>query len=119
MFSSDITLNTKAFSLAAQRTQSSLRRVSTRPVSAPLELNIAHETAKSGRVSTAVYIDDVAVVQVGSSAAVKDTVRVLVKLQYNPMSGRTTTNADIKSAVADIVSFLSTANIDKLLNQES
>lgn len=119
MFQSDITLNTKTYALSAQRTNSSLRRVSTRPVSTPLELNIAHEVAKNGRVSTAIYIDDVAVVQIGSSPATKDTVRALVKLQYNPMSGRTTTNTDIKAAIADLVSFLSVANIDKLLNQES
>lgn len=120
MFTTDITLNTHVYSLSAQRTSSSTRRDSARAVSAPRSLNISHETAKSGRVSSVAYIDDVAVVQVGSSAPATDSIRVLLKLQYNPLSGRETTETDLRAALTDLISFLSeSGNVTKLLNQES
>lgn len=121
MFTSDITLNTHVYSLTSQRTTSSTRRDSAQPVSEPNELSIAHETAKNGRVSTAVILDDTKIVSVpGATVPVKDTVRVLFKVQYNPFGGRTTNATDIALAIADLVSFLNTpANITKLLNQES
>lgn len=119
MLAPDITLNTKVYSLTSTRPNGSLRRVATRPVSEPLSLTISHETAKSGRVSTVAYIDDVAVVQIGSSAPVADNIRVMVKIQYNPLSGRTGVEDSISAAVADLVALMSAENIDKLLNREA
>lgn len=119
MFTADITLNTKSYVMKAQRATSSVRGVATRPVSEPLSLTISHETAKNGRVSSVIMIDDTAVVQSGTSVAHAETLRAMLKIQYNPLSGRTSIDAAVQALCADIVAFATPANITKLLNKES
>lgn len=51
---------------------------------------------------------------------VTDKVRALFKIQYNPMMGRAELAAAIKTAVADLISFVGAeANLAKILNKES
>lgn len=119
MYTADITLNTKTYTLKAQRATSSVRGVSSRPVAEPLNLTISNETAKNGRVSSVIMIDDVKVVQVGTSIPTADTIRALLKIQYNPMSGRANIDTVVQALCADIVAFATPANITKLLNKES
>lgn len=120
MFAQDIIINTKTYSLRSQRATSSVRSDATRSITAPKTVTISHEVAKSARVSSAVMIDDKVVVTSAAGVTSSDTIRALLKIQYNPYSGRTTTNADIKAAIADLVAFLGvTANVDKIINQES
>lgn len=119
MYTSDITIGTETYALRTQRVNSSVRAEISQPVSEPRLLTISHETSKSGRVSSVVMIDDSKVVQIGSSAPTVDTMRALLKIQYNPLSGRTGVEAEIKAMIAALAAFATDANISKLLNQES
>lgn len=121
MYASDITLGTSTFALTTQRPLSSVRSNASAPVSEPKTLTISHENANSGRRSSVVILDDVKIVSTaGALVPVKDTVKLLVKVQYNPFGGRTTTTADINSLITQLIAFLNTpANVTKLLNQES
>lgn len=119
MLANDITLGTTVFALRSLRSTSSVRSDNNQAVDHPRLLTISHEVAKSGRVSSAIMIDDTVPVTVGTSQVGSDTTRVLLKLQYNPLSGRTTTSADLKLALAELAAFISVeANIDKILNRE-
>lgn len=121
MFLPDITINTNVYSLQSQRTLSSVRSDSARSVSEPKLLTISHEIIKSGRIATAVMVDDTKIVSLpGAVVPTSDTVRAFVKIQYNPLMGRLTLEADIAAAIADVVAFLSDPTyVDKLLNRES
>lgn len=118
MFTSDITIGSQTFSAVTSYGSSTIRRKTGEPVSEPTDLTISHEVAKNGRVSSAVIIDDVKVVS-DTNGIVTDNVRALVKLQYNPASGRSTLDADIRALIDDLVTFLGVAgNVDKLVNRE-
>lgn len=120
MYTSDITIGTENYALRTQRASSSVRAEISQPVSEPRLLTISHENVKSGRVSSAVMLDDSKVVQIGASAPTLDTMRVMVKIQYNPLSGRTDIDAEIKAMITTLTTFLGVAgNVTKLLNQES
>lgn len=121
MYASDITIGTKTYSLQSQRTLSSVRSDATRSVSEPRLLTISHENAKNGRRSSVIIIDDNKVVSIaGANVPVSDNVRVLLKVQFAPSGGRTTTTADINELLTQLTTFLGTpANVTKLLNQES
>lgn len=120
MFTPDITIGTDVFALRSQRSNSSDRSDTNQSISEPRVLTISHEKAKNNRVSSVVFIDDQKLVQIGSSVPQLDNIRVLVKLQYNPLSGRLTTEADVKLALTQLLTFLAVeANVDKLLNLES
>jgi len=118
MFASDLTVGTRTYSLRSQRMSSSLRGDATRTVSNPRLLTISHETAKNGKVSSVMMIDDTAVVTNGTSV-VNDTIRVMVKLQYNPLVGRTDITTTIMAAIDELQALLVEANVTKLLNKES
>lgn len=119
MYASDLTLGTRVYALRAQRTNSSVRAVPGEPVNEPNLLTISHDVANSGRISSAIMLDDTKVITLGTSS-VADTVRCMLKIQYNPLSGRAGIEADINKMLTEIVDFLATpANITKLLNRES
>lgn len=121
MYTPDITLEGQTYALQSQRTNSSVRSDASQPVSEPNTLTISHEKAKNGRVSSAVILDDTKIVSTaGATIPVADTVKVLLKIQYNPVGGRIDNDTVVENLVAQIVAFASNAsNIDKLLNQES
>lgn len=120
MYASDITLGTTLYSLRTQRVNSSVRADPTQNLKEPKTLTISHDVAGSGRVSSAVILDDIAVVQIGASSPQSDAVRVMLKLQYNPLSGRADIEATVAAQLAELVAFMGTpANITKLLNRES
>lgn len=119
MFASDITIGTRTYALRAQRTNSSVRADPSEPVNEPNLLTISHDVANSGRISSAVMFDDTKVITLGSSS-VTDTIRCMVKIQYNPTSGRTLITDDVNALLEEVVTFLGTpTNITKLLNRES
>lgn len=120
MFTPDILIGTDTFALRSQRSTSSERADTNQTVSEPRILTIAHERAKSNRISSVVYIDDTKLVQSASSVLTPDVIRALVKIQYSPLSGRTATEADVKLAITQLIAFLSVeANVNKLLLLES
>jgi len=121
MYTSAITIGTKTYDLQSQRTLSSTRGDASRAVGEPRSLTISHENAKNGRRSSVIIFDDTKIVSVaGASVPVVDNVRVLLKVQFAPSGGRTTTAADINELLTQLTTFLGTpANITKLLNQES
>jgi hypothetical protein len=119
MFTPDITLNTKTYSLTSQRTASSLRSDASQPVAEPRTITISHENVKSGRRNSVIILEDVVTINSGTTIA-NDSLKVMFKLSYNPFSGRTTTEADIAAFITELVEFINTpANVAKLLNQES
>ena len=121
MYDSDIVLDTtKTYSLTTTRPLSSVRSDAAQPVSEPNLLTISHENANSGRRSSVVIFDDTKVVASAGEIPVTDNIRLMLKVQYNPFSGRTTSTADINQQIVELVDFLSVpANVTKLLNQES
>lgn len=119
MYPSTLTLNTQTFEKKVQRPMSSVYVDTDQTLDNPRSLTISHEVAKSGRVSTAVMVDDTKSI-VLSNSVVADNTRVLVKLSYNPLGGRASLDTVVRTAMADVVAFLSVpANVDKLLTQES
>lgn len=120
MFSTDITLGTHTYSLRTQRVNSSIRADPTQPINEPNTLTISHDVAGSGRVSSAVIFDDTKTVQIGASSPSPDTIRAMVKIQYNPLSGRAGIESAINALIVDLVAFIQApANVTKLLNRES
>lgn len=121
MYTPDLIIGTKTYALTSQRALSSIRSDASQPVTAPKTITISHENAKNLRRSSAVILDDTIIVSTaGAVVPVKDNIKVLLKVQFNPFGGRTTTTADINAAIAQLVAFLGVpANITKLLNQES
>jgi hypothetical protein len=120
MYTPDITLDTRTYSLKSQRTASSVRSDASAPVSEPNLLTISHETAKNGRVSSVIILEDQAVITSVSTTPLVDSIKCQFKLQYNPLVGRT----DVETVILDLIAKLSagindSAFIDKFLNQES
>lgn len=118
MFSPNLTAKSRTYTLRAQRMSSSVRGDATQLVSEPRLLTISHETAKNGKVASVMMIDDTAVVSNGTTVS-SDTIRILFKIQYNPLSGRTDIETVINSAIEELKELLSTENTTKLLNKES
>lgn len=119
MFTPDITIGTDVFSRTVTRPTSSVYSDNNQSLSNPRTLQISHETAKSARVSSAVILDDTQTVTIGNTT-VPDNVRILVKVSYNPLGGRSNLSDVVKSAIAQINAFVADeANITKLLNKES
>ena len=119
MYPSDITIGSDVFSRTVTRPTSSTYSDNNQSLSNPRTLTISHESAKSGRVASAVIFDDTATVTVGNSIAA-DNLRVLLKVSYNPLGGRADLTDKVKAAIAQLVAFAEVgANITKLLNKES
>lgn len=119
MYPSDITIGSDTFSRTVTRPTSSAYSDNNQSLSNPRTLTISHETSKSGRVSSAVILDDTATVTVGNTN-VADNIRILVKVSYNPLGGRADLTAKVKEAIAQLVAFAGVeGNVTKLLNKES
>jgi hypothetical protein len=124
MYPSDITIASTVpttYSIVTERASSSLYSDPSQPLAEPKVLTISHETDKSGRVSSVVYIDDIASLvntTVGAPAVV-DTVKCQFKLMYNPTLGRATLEADLAQLREELTVFVSdSTNWTKLLNKE-
>lgn len=119
MFSPDILIGTDTFSRTITRPTSSVYSDNNQPLTNPRTLQISHETAKSARVSTAVILDDTQTVTIGNTTS-PDNVRVLLKVNYNPLGGRSNLTGVVKEAIAELLAFAQVeSNITKLLNKES
>lgn len=119
MFLNSLTIGTDTFDKQTIRPLSATYVDNNQTLSNPRSLTISHEIGKSGQVATAVILDDNAIVPIGNSN-VTDKVRVLFKIQYNPLQGRTGLDTAIKAAIVQLTGFMSdSANVVKLLNKES
>jgi len=122
MLPSDITLNTNTYALQTQRANSSVRGDSARPLETPVTLEIAHETAKNGRVSSVIILSSHELVAGASlscpTAPISDALRVQFKMQYNPTIGRTGIDAEILRLKTDLISFITSADFDRIVNRE-
>lgn len=118
MFTPDITIGTKTYSLTTQKPLGSIRSDAAAALSNPRQLTISHELSKTKRSSVVIVSDTLSVPVTGALPAT-DSIRVMLKLQYDPFAGRTTTEADVKAAIDELVAFLTVANVDKILNLES
>lgn len=119
MFNPTITIGTDVFAKTIVRPTSAVYADNNQTLSNPRSLTISHEVGKSGQVATAVILDDSAIVPVGNTN-VNDKIRVLFKVQYNPLQGRSGLDTAIKAAIVQLSSFMSDdANVAKLLNKES
>lgn len=79
------------------------------------KLTVSHTTAKSGVVNSVVYIDDKRTTDPLKNPS---NVRMQIKVQYNPLEGRTDTLATLNSLKADLDAFFA-ANLGSILNKES
>jgi hypothetical protein len=105
---------TQEYVAAIKNSTSTIRRDPARPIDQTMALKISHETSKDkSRVNTAVMLDKT-VLDSGDSVTLGNA-RVLAKISYDVNQ---LTEADIQEMVAEIVEFLTEANITKLLNQE-
>lgn len=119
MLAENITLNTQEFRSQVVNPTATLRSVSGLPFGKNKTLRVSHETAKDGVVNSAIIIDDSTVILDSASADVGTTLidRVMVKFSYNKSIEHDYATA-LKSALADVVSLLTAANVDMILNQE-
>lgn len=119
MFDNHIVVGPEIFAKQSVRPLSATYSDNNQTLNNPRTLTISHEVGKSGQVSSAVILDDTATVPVGNTL-VTDRIRVLYKIQYNPMMGRADLAAAIKAASNHLVSFVSDeTNQNRILNKES
>lgn len=118
MFASDITLQTKVYSTTKVGGFSTTRNVAGLPSNTAKSLFISHQESKK-LMSSVVMLTDSAVLSITDNVPLIDDIKVMMKFSYAPMSGRTTTEADVKSMVLALTEFLTPANVVKLLNRES
>lgn len=108
------------YSLVTQRALSSLRTDSSRSLENPATLNVSHEVQKDGKVSSVVYLDDIATLVATDTKPIVDDIRVQFKVQYNPSNGRTDTEAVLNNLLSQLTTFLGVAdNWNRFLNKES
>lgn len=120
MLSPDISTTTPVatYSLTSQRANSSLRSNAVRPLGEPRVLTVSHETQSNGRVNSVVYFDDVKNV-IGTTGSTASSVRLQLKLQYNPTEGRTDIAATLTELYSSLKQILdSGTNLAKVLNKE-
>lgn len=119
MFDNQLTLGTDTFAKQSVRPLSATYSDNNQTLNNPRTLTISHEVGKSGQVSSAIILDDASTIPVGNTL-VTDRVRILYKIQYNPLMGRANLAAAIKAASDQLVGFVSVeANLAKILNKES
>lgn len=117
MLDANIVTLTSTYNLTTTRPTSSIRSDSAKPLDNPRVMTVSHDIAKSGRVSSVVYIDDTLTTVVAGVAS-SSNVRVQLKLSYNPLEGRTDIASDIAVIYAELKEFLTPANLTKILNKE-
>lgn len=112
--SSDITLSVDTYSVITQRANSTVRSNPTATTVNPEYLTVSHEIAKSGKVSSAVMLDDLTSVPCNDTCQLTpgiSTVRAMFKLQYNPNEG----DPDIEGAITDVITKLNAFLADSTL----
>lgn len=115
---SDVTLVTDVYSTTQVRINSTIRAVPKLPIGKKQLLTISHEVAKSGAVSSAFILDDSDVVGTLEPAKVANN-RFLLKIQYNPLIGRTNADAVMAEQRSKMIEILSDdAMFAKFLNLE-
>jgi hypothetical protein len=116
MLPTTITINTVPFDkVYAQSGRSKFSDELTATI-APKTIDVAHQTDKTGVVSTAlVYKDDVLVV--GRESEGYKRIKTMLKIQYNPLDGRVDIAA-VLSAQINALASLSVAELTSLLNKE-
>jgi len=100
-----VTLGTEDFAKTVERPTSSERAVAGLTVGNNVKLTISHETSKTGIRSSAIILDDTDLVT-GAGDPVPANNRLLLKLQFNPLSGRTDATAVIVAQRARLVAIL-------------
>lgn len=123
MFASTVTQNARSYVETSRKDNSTIRRIAGLPDNEAVSLTISHENAKNGVRSSVIIIDNSKAIGFKADGTpIIDTARVMFKLQYKPLTGRTDTTADLSAAMYDIVAVLtadSAAGFTKLINQES
>jgi len=113
-----VTLGTEEFAKTIERPTSSERAVAGLDVGKYQHLTISHETSKTGIRSSAIILDDLDLVT-GEGNPVPDNNRLLLKLQFNPFSGRTDATAVIVAQRARLVAILADDALwTKFINSE-
>lgn len=118
MLDSSLTTPTSTYSTISVRPTSTLRSDAARPLINPRTLTVSHDVAKSGRVSSVIYIDDIATVLSPDAQPKTSSIRGQLKISYNPVEGRTDIASDIAEIIEEIKTILSPANLTKILNKE-
>ena len=123
MFNTDIVINTNTYNLISQRTTSSVRSDASTGLANPNTLTISHETNKAGRVSSVIILDSEEVVacqDACSTAPTLDNIRMMMKIQYNPLSGRIGIDTELERLRVLLSTFTAdAASWAKFINKES
>lgn len=119
MYATRITLGIDNFDLVSSMPYRSMRSNATRPMSEPQTLTISHEETKSGVRNSVVILEDVEVINTGTSV-IKDSIKAQLKLSLKPYSGRVNNEDVARALFASLTAFVADpSNIDKLFNKES
>lgn len=118
MLQETLTLGTEDFAKTVERPTSSERAIAGLNVGKSVKLTISHETSKTGTRSSVLIFDDADVV-IGEGNPKPVNNRLLLKLQYSPLSGR----ADATEVLAAQLARMQAALADdvlwtKFINQE-
>lgn len=118
MLGQSLTTTTSTYSTISVRPTSTFRGDAARPLDNPRTLTVSHDVAKSGRVSTVIYIDDNQMVSSASTLPKTSNIRGQLKFSYNPVEGRTDIATDIAEIFAELKEILTPSNLTKILNKE-
>lgn len=119
----DITLVAgTTFGRTITKPTSSVWSDSSRDITLPLTLTIAHETSGNGRVSSVILLDDSKSAIAPTDPAVPNysIVKAQFKIQYNVAEGRDDIEATLDSLRLNLLAALNDATIwDKFINKEA
>lgn len=112
------------FSLITQYPTSSLRGIAAAPLDKPVTLRVAHDTAKSGRVSSVIQVKLEEFLPCDANACntapTMSNVTVQLKISYDPTDGSTTTDDRIESGFEYVNEIMTTTALwDKFKNKET
>lgn len=119
----DITLAVgTTFGRTITKPTSSVWRDSSRDITLPLTLTIAHETSGNGRVSSVILLEDSksAIAPADPATPNFSNVKAQFKIQYNIVEGRDDIEATLVALKANLLAALNDATIwDKFINKEA
>lgn len=123
MYAQSITIGTNTYDLTTQRANSSLRSDASTGLDNPNLMTVSHDTASNGKVSSVIIFDSEEVIPCNDTCVTSpqsDNIRVMMKIQYNPTSGRAAIATEIDRLRVLLDTFTSDAtNWGKFINKES
>lgn len=113
-------LGTKTYQTTQSYPTSTIRSEGSSGVNVNDLMTVSHEKIKSsGKVSSVLIFDHTIVPTATDVCTSESSIRALLKVQFDPLDGRTTTEADITTLLEQIAAFIAVPdNVSRFLNQE-